>query len=285
MIMILEADLSSMAITLFGVFFRHIFFAMSMQTFLLSFIPAHLQQDIQSRRKALITVASALFLTLFFGIQVVRNFIFILAGHQSVLGDFATLTPVPFVAMLVMISIPFVLRKTASLALVREMLILTYLATALVFIVFTGGASSPFSFTLLVVPLWAVNLFGARGSGISLVALASVLGIMFGLARMGVVFPQYLPQDSVSLITFVLVMSMIVMMVVIGAILERVQQESFKEMDETRFRAAAQAEEDYKKLEAMKAASEARAAEDLATIRSQREYLERSVSTMLQATE
>jgi methyl-accepting chemotaxis protein len=56
-------------------------------------------------------------------------------------------------------------------------------------------------------------------------------------------------------------------------------------LEETRISAARQAEEDYKILEAMKAENEARAAADLASTRAEREYLERSVGVMLQATE
>jgi methyl-accepting chemotaxis protein len=109
--------------------------------------------------------------------------------------------------------------------------------------------------------------------------------VMEGAKQLGVSFPQIIPQQAIGLITTVIAGSMIVVMVVTGAILEKTQQDSFAMMEEIRTKAAAQAAADYEQLHAMKAENERRAAEDLAKIQEQREYLERSVATMLQATE
>lgn len=256
-----------------------------MQTFLLRFIPLHLQEDIQSRRKALITVASSFFLAVFFLVQVLRTAVMILIGYQAVLGNFIYLLPIPLIAACVMVSIPFILRKTGNLTLTREILIWTYIAAVFAFSIFTGGATSPFMLMLVVVPLWVINLFGIRGSWISLVVLTGFLGGLMGLEKMGIVFPQFIHPDTMSLVMLGVGSSMILMMVVIGSILERVQQESLTLMEQTRTNAAKQAEEDYTKLAAMKAKNEAQAAQNLAESQAQREYLERSVRAMLQATE
>ena len=108
---------------------------------------------------------------------------------------------------------------------------------------------------------------------------------MFAAEKAGFVFPQYLPSETIPIVMIGIVISLILMMVVISSILERVQQESFTIMEQTRINAAKQAEEDYEKLAAMKAENEAQASQNLAQSQAQREYLERSVQTMLQVTE
>ena len=256
-----------------------------MQDFLLRFIPAYLQEDIQKRRKALITVASSFFLVIFFLVQVLRTLIMLLAGYQAALGDFAQLMPVPLIAACILLSVPFVLRKTGNLALTREIMMWSYISTTWIFCIFTGGAVSPFGFMMIVVPLWAINLFDIRGSVISLVVLGSSLGLMIAAERLGVIFPKFLPAETVPLVVIGLIGSLILMIVVIGSILERTQQESFRMMEEMRLKAAAQAASDYEQLSAMKAENERRAAADLAAVQAEQQYLERSVGTMLQATE
>ena len=257
-----------------------------MQNFLFRFIPTHLQDDIQTNRRALIIVATSFFLSIFFLLQTVRSIAALLAGVGNLFGNYLGLLPFPTTAAIVMFAIPFILRKTGSIRLAREILLSTFGLTVTLMAAFTGGATSIFCVLFAVLPLLAINLHGAKGAWFSLAAGLGIILILLGLEHgAGVVFPHYIPDSAIPIVTIGISGSMVVMMVVVGSILERVQQESFRIMEETRINAARQAEQDYASLEAMKAENERIAADNLAQIHTQREYLERSVRAMLEATE
>jgi methyl-accepting chemotaxis protein len=230
-------------------------------------------------------VATSFFLAIYFAVQAVRNLAMLGMGLEAQIGDFLKLLPLPILAAFAMAIVPFILKKTGSLVAAREILMSAFVLSFTLLAIFTGGATSIFCVVLCFVPLLAINLHGLRGSWLSLVICVGIIVTMYGLSNLGIVFPRYLPDAALPIITMGIAISMIIMMVVIGAILEKTQQDSFQMLEETRISAARQAEEDYKILEAMKAENEARAAADLASTRAEREYLERSVGVMLQATE
>jgi methyl-accepting chemotaxis protein len=268
---------------------NHIYFSQFLDTtamfnFLLRFIPAHLQADIQSKRRAMIIVGTATFMAGFFFLQVIRAIVTKLLNIQGV-GDWTQLAPIPLVASLAMTSIPFLLRKTGSIVLAREILMSTLVLSITLLAIFTGGASSMFCAMLCFVPLLAINLHGLRGTWMSLLICLGIIFIMEGVKQAGISFPQIIPQAAIGLVTTVIAGSMIIVMVVTGAILEKTQQDSFAMMEQMRLNAAQQAASDYEQLSAMKAENERVAAENLANIHAQREYLERSVHAMLEATE
>ncbi len=255
-----------------------------MLNFFLRAIPAHLQEDIQSKRRALIIIATSMFMAVFFALQVIRAIATKLLNVQGV-GDWTVVAPIPLVASIILAAIPFILRKSGSIVLVREILLSVLALSITLLAVFTGGPNSVFLAMLSFIPLLAINLHGLRGTWLSLLVCVGIVFVLAGVKQAGIVFPQIIPQEGVGLVSMVVAGGMIVIMVGTGAILEKTQQESFAMMEQMRLNAAQQAAADYEKLSAMKAENERVAAENLATIHAQREYLERSVHAMLEATE
>jgi methyl-accepting chemotaxis protein len=255
-----------------------------MQTFLLRFIPAFMQSDVQMMRRALVLVATSLFFCVFFLLQLFRSILLSFTSLGEGLEGVVRLTPIVATATLLMGSIPFVLQRGRFIV-AREMLVAVLWLSIMSLCAFTGGSASPFCVMLCIAPLLTTNLYGTRGGWMSLIfGLLTLLG-MYALARLGVVFPMYIAPQMLPTISLMVAGSMIMMMVILALILERVQMNSFAMMEEIRTQAARQAEEDYRTLETLKAENERRAAADLVTIQAQKEYLTRNVDVMLAATE
>jgi methyl-accepting chemotaxis protein len=256
-----------------------------MQAFLLRFIPATLQHDVQTLRRSLLVVASATLLSGFFFLQALRSSVMMLTGMDAGMSDFIKLLPLAVVAGVLAGMVPFILRATSSVRTSATVLLIVFTVAVTTLATFTGGTTSPLRYLLGIVPLLATSFYGSRGGGLWFGISATIVIIFYSLHSAGIVLPMLVPPSAAELFTMSVVIMLLLLLLVIGNILEKTQEQTTTMLEEIRTKADAQAAKDYAELAAMKADNERRASHDLAAMQAQKEYLAQSVDSMLRATE
>ncbi|MCS6808614.1 MAG: methyl-accepting chemotaxis protein [Bacteroidota bacterium] len=245
------------------------------QSFVMSFIPKSLHDDVDTLRRAELLVK----LSFTFGVLA------ILALMQNILlfqaSFFADLGMV--IGAVLSVANAFILKKTRSLRLTANLLIGVYLTVITVLYYSFGGLQSSAIYFFVVAPVTAFALQGRKyGQYIGAVTLALIVLLCLAQITELVAFPPGLKDEAqrqMSVIAAILTLTVFIMTVSTQS--ERSREITLALLHETQRAAEQRAREDYEKLSQMKAESERRAAEDVARIEAQKEYLAHSVEMLL----
>ncbi len=156
-----------------------------MQAFLLRFIPAMLQHDVQTLRRSLLVVASATLLSGFFFLQALRSTVMMLTGMDAGMSNFIKLLPLAVVAGVLAGMVPFILRATSSVRTSATVLLIVFTVAVTTLTTFTGGTTSPLRYLLGIVPLLATSFYGSRGGGLWFGISATIVVAFYGLHSVG----------------------------------------------------------------------------------------------------
>ena len=244
------------------------------EKFVLSFIPESLRSDADEFRRAKLIVPISLSLAVLSVVSMVQNLA--LNGFNFSIG-------LMFAAVCMTVITPFAMKRSGNLKTPVNIIISTYI-TVITLLFFTlGGIKSQVHYFFLAAPLLAFTLGGfAFGRRVGLLTLAVVV-LLFGVESFEIISipPPQMPPDQLVYVTLSSTVLLLLFVNAVSGQSERSKEESTVLLAQTRAESERQAEEDYHKLEALKAESERRAAEDLARSESQKEFLAKSVETVL----
>ncbi len=246
-----------------------------MREFILYFIPLSLRNDADTMRRARLVVTVSMTLVALSGVSFLQGILQV---------GFNLFSAILITALLLASIPPFVMRSTGSLRLTTTIIALVYTTVVSGVMYAGGGIQANGRYFLLLTPLLVGLLAGvkpARNWGIVIMLIISA----YYIAHLVGIDPPPAPLQGEVLLRMDVITTIILLLfvTVIGAQSEIAKDEMVHILAETRTAAAAKAEEDYKKLDELKAESERRAVEDLRRIEAQREYLEHSVEMALDA--
>ncbi len=244
-----------------------------MQELVLGFIPNSLRQDADSFRRARLIVTTA-FVSAIIALLYVLQYVFvtkILASAMS-LG----------VTACSLLTVPFILRSTASLRLTGNWIVCMYLTVLTILCYFEGGSAAQARYWLVAVPLLATLFNGVR-SGVRWTCVTG--GMMLSLHVMktaGYIFPNIvLTPDQLDSQNLAGAMGLLILVFVMARIFETGKNMTFAMLEDVRKESERRAAEDLQNLEDIKFANERRAAEDMRQLEGHQEYLTQSVERML----
>ncbi len=243
------------------------------RSFVLSFIPDSLRHDTDEFRRARLLVSISFTVVILSLLSIIQDVFLAGAGIADI---------ILFLGLIISISIPTIMKRTASIKLPVTLLVTTYIVVVSALFFSYGGIKSNSHYFFLPAPLLAFNLGGfkfGRAIGISILLLVVILFMI----DMNAIVPMPKAQDGTQAIYIALFSTifLIVFMNAISAQSELGKDETTQLLAQTRIESERKAQEDYHKLEELKAESERRAANDLAKAEEQKEYLAKSVETLL----
>ena len=246
-----------------------------MQEFFLRFIPASLQHDPDTFRRARTLVATCFFSS------VISTFYFL--QYFFLMNN-----PVGALALVVatgtLLWLPFFMRSTAKIDAAAHTLVASFLFTSTTLVFFEGGHDTITRIWIAIVPLLATMFTGLRGGTRWLLATITILTTFFALKMAGVQLPKMeIPAQQLDIQGLLGMVGIAVLVSALAQIYERSKNSTLEDLEKTRKESERRAEEDYQRLEGLKAENERRAAEDLARTESQKQYLATNVETALHA--
>ena len=246
-----------------------------LRSLILSFIPESLRQDIDEFRRARLVVTISFTLMVLSLLSVVQDLLFV--GF--------TLVTIPMIlAAAISISAPGLMKRSGSLKLPVNLLIGTYTLVITILCFSYGGIKANAHYFFIATPVLAFNLGGFKfGRMIGIGTLFLVITLFAVEITALVPFPPVrMAANQIVYITMTSTVFLVIFINSISAQSELGKEETTQLLAETRAESERKAQEDYRKLQEMKAESERRAAEDLAKSEAQKEYLTKSVETLLQ---
>jgi methyl-accepting chemotaxis protein len=261
-----------------SMFFLCIFFCIFfciMNNFLLYFIPEVLRRDADEFRRARLVVSVSVTLVVLSIVTLIQG-VFV-SGWQ-------TSSTILLGAAIMSAIAPFIMRRTSSLQLTANTLLVVYVGDiALNCIFLSKGLELSIAHSFFVVtPLMAALLASTRQVILWTVVCFGLVILFFIANTMGVQFPSspitpaQLPVQRVVVFTIVLLL-----IASFSRQSVRAKDEALTFAAQIRTDAEHKADEDYHKLEKLKADSETRAAEDLRRSEEQKKYLTESVEVLL----
>ena len=249
-----------------------------MNNFILRFIPDALRGDHDEFRRARLIIGISLIFDAFALYYMFQYFSMKLMITGAALG----------IAVVLSMSVPFVLRSTGSLNVAGNFMCVMLLMTFSTIVIFEGGPVSYSKYWFGTIPMVAM-LFNGLVSGRNWVITLIVWNILIFLgARLEIVhYPntllsmtlaQQLTKGLVSVIGIVSVGYFII------RLYETEKNRTLLEIHTLRDDSVARAKADYEQLAALKAENERIAAENVRRLERQREYLASNVEHILRAT-
>ena len=244
------------------------------RSFVLSFIPDSLRQDTDEFRRARLLVTISYTVAMLSLLSIIQDVLIVGGG----IGDI-----ILSLGLVIGFINPVIMKRTASIKFPVILLVITYIGVVIALFFSYGGIKSNVHYFFLPAPLLAFNLGGfkfGRVVGISVLLLVVALFMIDMNALVSI--PKGMTDSAqTAYIALTSTIFLIMFMNAISAQSELGKDETTQLLAQTRAEAERQAQEDYRKLEELKAESERRAAEDLARSESQKEYLAKSVETLL----
>jgi methyl-accepting chemotaxis protein len=243
-----------------------------MQDFFLRFVPDSLRTDADVFRRARLMVAI--------------SFISVLtASFYAVQYAVSLQLPVPALCLgfvvVVLVIAPFVLQKTASLRLTGNLVVGCYFFTQIVLIYFEGGPISQARYWSSLIPILA-TLFNGMRSGLLWALTTVVMLVSFtAVKQMGFVFPPGLSAEQLKTQSLIGLTGLTIVAYLLARVFEAGKEATFAMLESARRESEQRAQENYHKLEDIKAANERQAATDLQRIQTQKEYLTSSVEDIV----
>ncbi|MFY7998161.1 MAG: methyl-accepting chemotaxis protein [Candidatus Kapaibacteriota bacterium] len=244
------------------------------RSFVLSFIPDSLRHDTDEFRRARLLVTISYTVAMLSLLSIIQD-IFIVGGG---IGDIILL-----LGLVIGLVNPIIMKRSASIKLPVTLLVITYIGVVIALFFSYGGIKSNTHYFFLPAPLLAFNLGGfkfGRVVGISILFLVAAL-FMIDMNALVSISKGMADSAQTGYIALTSTIFLILFMNAISAQSELGKDETTQLLAQTRTESERKAQEDYHKLEEMKAESERRAAEDLAKAEEQKEYLAKSVETLL----
>jgi methyl-accepting chemotaxis protein len=247
------------------------------QAFILRFIPESLRGDADLFRRARLIVTISLTLVVLSAV----NFV------QSITSSgFTVISAMMIVGAVLAITNLFILRRTASVRVAGNMLTSVYLFVIAFLCYFAneGLKQNISNLYLLGTPLIAALANGIRSARGWMLASLFFIVLFFIGHQTNYPFPPLPITITPAVLDQQRFVGMVLMLVLITALavqFVKAKDDTLAALAATRAASEAKAQEDYHRLEDIKAENERRAAEDLRRIQAQQEYLSQSVERML----
>jgi methyl-accepting chemotaxis protein len=253
-----------------------LFIHLTMNNFILRFVPEELRANFDEFRRARTIVGiSFIFMlgTLYYALQ--YAFVFHLLISATAL----------FTAFTLGVAIPFVMRRTKSTLIAGNWLVCSLVFAILTLIYFEGGPTSGTRYWCATFPLTAMLVNGLR-SGMRWMIFAIGVLIALHVARtLGYQFPTVsLSESQLAIKALISAAGMTAILYFTARMFEIAKYNTLQMLEETQREAHERTQTDYKQLVALKAENERIAAETLDRAEKQRAYLAASVETLLRAT-
>jgi methyl-accepting chemotaxis protein len=246
-----------------------------LQSFILYFVPQSLRVNIDEFRRAQLTVTVSFTMMMLALLSMFQDLYF---------GGSFIATSADLVTACIAASVPFLMKRTAALQRVVSVIIATYLFVIIVLFFNYGGIGANVHYFFLAAPVLAFNLGGFRFGRVIGVTTLLLIILLFAIEINALVPIPPLKMAGQQLV-YITLTSTILLLVFINSITaqgELGKEASTKLLAETRVESERKAQEDYHKLEAIKADNERQAAQTLAASEAQKEYLTNNIETVLQ---
>jgi methyl-accepting chemotaxis protein len=237
------------------------------------YIPDTLRHDPEVFRQARLIVSIGFIagcIAFFYGVQ----HLFIAPSIPSVI--------ILWITGIALVAAPLLLRATASVPLAGNLLVGSYWCAAAGLMYVEGGINTEVRFWYIATPLMATLLLGMRSGLRWGAATVAAITAFFLLDYFRVPLPTFTPSpEDMELQGIISVCGLAVFMAILARLAESAKNTSLSMLEQVRHEEQARQARDYQALQALTATNQQQAAEDLARIQAQQDYLASSVESIL----